>query len=222
MTPYITLQQEKVMPAPGVSLAGLALVEPLSVGDHAIERSEAEMGDVVAVLGCGAVGLGAIVSAAFRGARVVAVDINNGKLNKARQCGANWCVNSEEEDLHQKLQDLTNGEGPDVIVEAVGLSETFVTAVEEVSFAGRVVYIGYVEQPVTYDATSFVKKELDILGSRNASMENFQNIISMIENGDVPIGALASEVVDFRRAGDALEEWHVHPERYTRVHVNVD
>jgi len=222
MTPYITVPHEKVLPAPGLSLPALALVEPLSVGDHATERANVEKDDTVAVLGCGAVGLGAIASAAYRGARVVAVDIDDEKLDKARQCGAKHYINSEKADLQQELQALTNDEGPSIVIEAVGLPETFVTAVEEVAFAGRVVYIGYVEQPVTYNTALFVKKELDILGSRNASAENFQNVIEMIEEGSVPVRALVTETVGFEQAADALEEWHAHPEDYTRIQVRMN
>jgi len=222
MSPYITVPQEKVLPAPGLSLPALALVEPLSVGNHAVERARVEEGDTVAVLGCGAVGLGAVASAAYRGARVIAVDIADDKLQKARQCGAARGINSQETDLHEELKSLTSGEGPDVVVEAVGLPETFVAAVEEVAFAGRVVYIGYVEEPVTYDTALFVKKELDLLGSRNASLENFQSVAQLMEKGCVPIEALVTKTVDFEQAADALAEWHAHPQDYTRIHVHMN
>ena len=183
MTSFLAVPWEKVLPAPGLSLAEMALIESLSVGDHAAERARVGEGDVVVVLGCGAIGLGAITSAAYRGARVVAVDLDDGKLAVARRCGAAETINSQKDDLHNALQALTSGDGPDVVIEAVGLPETFVAAVEEVAFAGRVVYIGYAKAPVTYDTALFVKKELDILGSRNASAENFRNVIRMIESG---------------------------------------
>jgi threonine dehydrogenase-like Zn-dependent dehydrogenase len=220
MTPYLTVPQEKVLPAAGLGLSALALVEPLSVGHHAIERAHVEKEDTVAVLGCGAVGLGAVASAAYRGARVIGVDIHERKLEKARQCGAVGTVNSQKTDLHEELEALTREEeGPDVIVEAVGLPETFRAAVDEIAFAGRVVYIGYADEPVTYDPALFVKKELDVLGSRNASAEDFQGVVQMIEEGSVPVEAFVTETVGLEQAADALAAWHAHPQDYTRIHV---
>ena len=71
--------------------------------------------------------------------------------------------------MHQRLLELTNGLGPDVIIEAIGLPQTFRAAVEEVAFTGRVVYIGYAKEPVAYETRLFVQKELDIMGSRMRS-----------------------------------------------------
>ncbi|MGI9173758.1 MAG: zinc-binding dehydrogenase, partial [Rhodothermales bacterium] len=219
---YLAVPWEKVLPAPGLSLAELALVEPLSVGDHAAERAAVTEADTVLVLGCGAIGLGAVASAAYRGARVIAVDLDDDKFAVARRCGAAEVINSQKDDLHDTLQMLTWSDGPDVVIEAVGLPETFVAAVEEVAFAGRVVYIGYAKAPVTYDTALFVKKELDILGSRNASVENFENVIRMVESGQVPVETLVTETVDFEQAAEALAAWDARPQAYTRIHVRLN
>ena len=213
---------EKVLPAPALSLVELALVEPLSVGDHAAVRAAVTEADTALVLGCGAIGLGAVASTAYRGAHVIAVDLDDDKLAVARRCGAAEGINSRTSDLHESLQALTSGDGPDVVIEAVGLPESFVAAVEEVAFAGRVVYIGYAKAPVTYDTALFVKKELDILGSRNASAENFWNVIRMIESGHVPVESLVTETVDFEQAAEALAAWDVRPQAYTRIHMRLN
>ena len=71
-------------------------------------------------------------------------------------------------DVHARLMELTNGRGPDVVIEAIGLPATYRAAVEEVAYTGRVVYIGWAKEEVAYETRPFVHKELDILGSRNA------------------------------------------------------
>lgn len=221
MTSTLVVPEEKVLAAPGLSLSALALVEPLSVGDHAAARARVTEADTVAVLGCGAVGLGAVAGAAYRGGRVIAVDLDDAKLDVARQCGAAFAVHAGEADLHEALRSLTDGDGPDVVIEAVGVAETFVGAVQEVAFAGRVVYIGYVRGPVAFDTSLFVKKELDILGSRNAEADNFRNVVEMLRGGRVPIDALVTETVDFDQAAEALEAWDREPQRFTRIHVRI-
>ncbi|MGH7574566.1 MAG: zinc-binding dehydrogenase, partial [Longimicrobiales bacterium] len=151
----------KVLSADGLSLRALALVEPLSVGFHAVARARVRVGDTVAVIGCGAVGIGAVAGAARQRATVIAVDVDHRKLELARRAGAAHLVNSRTDRLRDQLRGLTSGDGPDVVIEAVGTPETFVAAVDEVAFAGRVVYIGYAMSPVCYDTAKFVKKELD-------------------------------------------------------------
>jgi threonine dehydrogenase-like Zn-dependent dehydrogenase len=89
--------------------------------------------------------------------RTIAVDVDDAKLNIAK-AGADYAVNTSNEALHHRVLELTDGLGPDVVIEAIGLLQIFRAAVEEVAFAGRVVYIGYTKGPVTYETRLFVKK----------------------------------------------------------------
>lgn len=222
MTAFLAVPWQAVLVSASLSFHALALVEPLSIGEHAVARGHVTDHDTVAVIGCGAVGLGAIASAAHRGARVIAIDLDERKLDIARQCGATHLVVSGQNDLHDQLQALTEGEGPDVIIEAVGLPETFVSAVEEVAYAGRVVYIGYAKAPVTYHSALFVKKELDIRGSRNATPEDFRQVMRLLESDALPVDALVTTTVPFAEAPHALAAWDAHPLDYTRIHVQMD
>ena len=167
LTEYILMPAEKLYAA-NLTIKELCLVEPLTVGFHAVARARITAEDSVAVFGCGGVGLGAIAATSFAGAKTIAIDVDDAKLSLAKKAGAGYGINTSREPLHQRLLDLTNGLGPDVIIEAIGLPETFRASVEEVSFTGRVVYIGYAKEPVAYETRLFVQKELDIMGSRNA------------------------------------------------------
>lgn len=221
LTGWIAAPWRKVLPAEGLSLRELALVEPLSVGRHAVVRAGVVATDRVAVIGCGAVGLGAIAAAAATGAPVIAVDVDDRKLDLARAAGAVHLVNSRETPLHPTLQSLTGGDGPDVIIEAVGVPETFFAAVEEVAFAGRVVYIGYAGAPVTYNTSQFVKKELDIFGSRNATADDFSAVIELLRGGGFPSDTVVTREVDLAEADEALHAWSSDPASITRIHVNL-
>ncbi len=222
MTEWIAVPWRTVLTAPSLSAPALALAEPLSVGAHAVARARVRVGERVLVIGCGAVGLGAVAAAAARGAVVIAADVDDGKLELGRRAGATHTLNTRTFPLGDSLRELTGGDGPEVVIEAVGLPETFVAAVREVAVAGRVVYIGYAKAPVSYDSSLFVRKELDILGSRNATAEDFTTVIQLLAEGRFPVDRAVTRTVGLDDAAVALRDWHAAPDRVTRIHVRLD
>jgi threonine dehydrogenase-like Zn-dependent dehydrogenase len=220
MTEYIRVPREKLYPAK-LSLKELCLVEPLTVGFHAAARGRVTREDAVAVFGCGGVGLGAIAASAFRGAETIAIDMDDVKLATARRTGAKHTINTSKEDLHTRLQEITAGRGPDVMIEAIGLPATFRAAADEVAFTGRVVYIGYAKEPVAYETRLFVQKELDIMGSRNALPEDFREVIAMLEAGRFPVEDAVSAIISIDDAARYLAEWSAAPGRFTKIMVEM-
>jgi threonine dehydrogenase-like Zn-dependent dehydrogenase len=120
------------------------------------------------------------------------------------------------------LNHLTDGFGPDVVIEAIGRPETFRMAIEEVAFTGRVVYIGYAKEPVSYETRLFVQKELDILGSRNATPEDFRAVIQMLRRGEFPVKDAITSVVDLFHAPHALKFWDENPAKVQKIIVSLD
>ncbi len=218
---YIRVPPEKLYRAK-LSLTELCLVEPLTVGFHAVARGRVSASDTVAILGCGGVGLGAVAASSFRGAKTIAVDVSDEKLETARAAGASDTINTTRQPLHTGLAELTDGRGPDVVIEAIGLPKTFRAAVEEVTFTGRVVYIGYAKDLVAYETKLFVQKELDILGSRNALPEDFRAVIQMFEEGRFPVKDAISSVVPLEDAPEALRAWSDDPSRVKKIMVRLD
>jgi threonine dehydrogenase-like Zn-dependent dehydrogenase len=220
MKEYFTAPWTKLYVAEGLTIPELSVVEPLSVGFHASARGRVTAQDTVAVVGCGVVGLGAIAAAAHRGARVIAMDVDDRKLAVAKQAGATDLVNTRNTPAHDALAALTGGLGPDVVIEAVGTPATFRMAVEEVAFTGRVVYIGYAKEPVEYETRLFVMKEIDILGSRNA-LDEFGTVIEALRGGRFPVEAIISKVVPLEEAGAILQAWSDDPGAYVKVQVSL-
>jgi threonine dehydrogenase-like Zn-dependent dehydrogenase len=221
MTEFVSVPREKLYPAK-LTLRELCLVEPLTVGFHAVARGRVTAHDTVAIFGCGGIGLGAIAASAFRKANTIAIDMDPAKLEVARKAGAAHLIDSSKENLHQRLQEITGGRGPDVMIEAIGLPETFRAAVEEVSFTGRVVYIGYAKEPVAYETRLFVQKELDIMGSRNALPEDFREVIRMLEAGQFPVDEAISAIVPMEDAARMLAEWSAAPGKFTKIIVKIN
>ena len=208
MKEFICVPWQKVIPCGEVPLKYTALIEPMSVGFHAANRGRITKDDVVMVIGCGMVGLGALVSAVQRGATVIAADIDPVKLELARKLGAAYAYNSSTE--WEGLPD------PDVVIEAVGSVPTYRMAVERVAFTGRIVCIGYAKTDVSLPTSLFVKKELDIMGSRNATPEDFSDVISYPSSG-VDADAFVSDIIDPKDAQDAMEKWNANPGKVFRI-----
>jgi threonine dehydrogenase-like Zn-dependent dehydrogenase len=221
LTEYIAEVPEKLYPA-NLSLKELCLVEPLTVGFHAVARGRVTAQDTVAIIGCGGVGLGSVAASGFIGARTIAIDVDDKKLQLARKAGATDTINTTQESLHDRLVELTEGHGPDVIIEAIGLPETFRAAVEEVAFTGRVVYIGYAKEPVAYETRLFVQKELDILGSRNALPEDFHAVIQMLEQGRFPVDDAVTAVISLEEAPNILSAWSSNPSQFSKIMIRLD
>ncbi|MBM6883197.1 zinc-binding alcohol dehydrogenase family protein [Bacteroides caecigallinarum] len=219
MQEYLVLPWNKVIPANGLSAKECALIEPMSVGFHAVSRGQVTDIDTVAVIGCGMIGLGAIVRASLRGASVIAIDLDDEKLELAKRLGARYVINSKTEDTVKKIKEITDGYMADVVIEAVGSPATYVTAIDAVSFTGKVVCIGYAKSDVSFQTKYFVQKELDIRGSRNAMPEDFRAVIQYLKNSNCPKEELISAIVKPEEAGDALKKWSENPGKVFRILV---
>ncbi|NDV78098.1 zinc-binding alcohol dehydrogenase family protein [Dysgonomonas sp. 511] len=217
MCEYIAVPWQKVIPDKDINARDFALVEPMSVGFHAVSRAAVTDLDIVLVIGCGMIGVGAIVRAALRGARVVAMDMDDEKLKLAQRLGAAYTINSKTEDVHARLQEITDGTGPDVVVEAVGAPVTYQTAINEVAFTGRVVCIGYAKTEIAFETKYFVQKELDIRGSRNAMPEDFRAVMEYMKRGTCPVDQLISGIYKPEQAQQALEGWSANPGKVFRI-----
>jgi len=220
MKEYIAVPWEKVITAGDLDPKTCALIEPMSVGFHAVSRGQVSDIDVVLVIGCGMVGMGAIVRSVTRGAVVIAADIDDEKLALAKQMGATYTINSKTDDVHARLSEMTGGFGPDVIIEAVGSPFTYQMAVNEVSFTGRVVCIGYAKSDVSFTTKYFVQKELDIRGSRNATPSDFRAVIKYLERGTCPTETLITKVIKPEDALDTMKWWSENPGKVFRILVD--
>jgi threonine dehydrogenase-like Zn-dependent dehydrogenase len=214
------IHYSRVFASDVLTLKELALVEPMSVGYHAANRGGVREVDSVLVIGCGTIGMGAVAASVRKGATVIVADVDEGKLQLAARFGAHHTVNSTQVDLPEEVARLTNGEGVDVAIEAVGLPQTFRQAVKAVSYAGRVVYVGYAKTEVCYDTTDFVRKELDIRGSRNA-LRVFPAVVQMLEKRQQPFEELITRVYPVTQTAAALRDWDANPGAFTKILVDM-
>jgi 2-desacetyl-2-hydroxyethyl bacteriochlorophyllide A dehydrogenase len=220
MSEFFAIHYNKVLKNNNLSATELALVEPLSVGYHATNRGNVSCMDTVLVIGCGMIGMGAILACVKKGATVIAVDIDDKKLELVKMLGATYVVNSAKTDTKKRLYEITSGEGVSVCIEAVGSPLTYKMAVEAVAFAGRVVFIGYTNEEVAFNTSLFVKKELTICGSRNALFE-FEPVIKMLEDKTIPAEKLITKVYPIEQTEIAFADWDNKPADFIKILIQI-
>ena len=201
---YIVMPVERIYSGMGLSQDQLALIEPFSIGWHALSRCEIKPGDKVLVIGAGPIGLFALISAKRRGAEVHVTDLLDGRLQKALAFGADGVVNSGKASLADYTASVTDG-GFDVCVEACGAPETFLGCIENCAFAGNIILIGNGKRDTTFLHSVLLKKELNVYGSRNSLPKDFQTLIGLVAEGSVDPLPMVSAVYPFERCQEAFD-----------------
>ena len=221
LTQRIAVPFDKVYGSKVLSLLELALVEPLSVGYHGANRAEICETDIALLLGCGTIGMGALCAMVRKGATVIALDIDDSKLETARKFGAAYTINSIKEDPRSRVMELTQNEGASVAVEAAGTPVTFNLALDLVAFAGRVATIGYSKNETSIKTQIIVSKELNIFGSRNA-LRVFPAVIQMFERREKPYTDLITKVFPFAQTPEAFQFWDENPGMVSKILIDVN
>jgi S-(hydroxymethyl)mycothiol dehydrogenase len=208
------LQCTKVDPAADAAVAGLLGCGVMAGLGAAVNTGAVGRDDTVAVIGCGGVGDAAIAGARLVGARrIIAVDTDNKKLDWARDFGATHTINARELDPVETIQDLTDGNGADVVIDAVGRPETWKQAFYARDLAGTVVLVGV--------PTPDMKLEMPLIDffSRGGSLKSswygdclperdFPTLISLYLQGRLPLEKFVSERIGLEEVESAFHRMH--------------
>jgi threonine dehydrogenase-like Zn-dependent dehydrogenase len=217
---WVAVPVARLVPSASLSLDVLALAEPFAIGMHAVRRAAVTAADSVLVIGCGGVGAGAVAAAAAAGARVIALDLDRGKLEQAGRLGAAHLIDGSHGDVSGQLLEVTNGEGPSVAIEAVGSPATYRLALNVIAACGRIVCVGWLKGDVALEARLIVLKEVAILGSRNATDE-LAAVVAMFESGRVDPLTLVTHRVPLEGTAAMLERWAAAPQEVGKILVSV-
>jgi S-(hydroxymethyl)mycothiol dehydrogenase len=194
-------QCTKVDPQIKPEVAGLLGCGVMAGLGAALNTGQVGRGDSVAVIGCGGVGDGAVLGALLAGARkIIAVDVDDRKLEWAREFGATDVVNSREADPVEKIRELTEGNGADVVIEAIGRPETYQQAFYARDLAGTVVLVGVPTPEMRLDLPL-----LDVFG-RGGSLKSswygdclpsrdFPMLVDLHLQGRLPLDKFVSETI---------------------------
>lgn len=205
---YFTMPTDRVYDAKGLDAKTLTLVEPLCISYHAVKRADVKPGERVLVVGAGTIGFMAAKIAVMAGAHVVMSDVSRYKLDHAQKLLplAGTILTTSVENFESNAKELTQGQGFDVCVEAVGLPSTFLNCIHAAAFRGRIVIVGIGKQSLDFFYSIIQTKELDIFGSRNALKGDFEEVISLLVNRKFDLRGVISAVYPVKQVAQAFED----------------
>lgn len=204
---YIVMPVDRVYSGKGLDPQDLVLVEPFCISHHAVSRAGIKPGEKVLVMGAGAIGMFAMLSAKLRGAEVYVSDVAEPKLAFARSMGADGVIlNATPGDFSRQAAEATHGDGFDVLIEAVGLPQTLQACIDAGAHMARIVEVGIGTWPLDFAFNILQKKELNLMGSRNALRQDFLELIDVLNKGRVSVAGMVTSVYDFNEASHAFAE----------------
>jgi 6-hydroxycyclohex-1-ene-1-carbonyl-CoA dehydrogenase len=205
---YVAVPAAELVSVPAsIPLEHAAVVaDALSTPYHAVKhRGRVRPGDIVAVVGCGGVGLNVVQCAAVAGATVIAIDLNPARLALARELGASETVDAAKvERLDKHVRGLTGG-GVDVAFEAIGNPATMRGAYSLLRKGGRLVVIGYSHEDVALSAARLMYYELEVVGSLGCGGGEYPEIIRLVEAGRLRLGPVVSGTVPLERIHEGFD-----------------
>lgn len=177
---------------PEVAFHQAAMTEPLSVAFHAVRLARPEVGESAVVVGTGMIGLLLVqVLRASGCSTIIALDVDEGKLRRARELGADVGLDSKSPDSIKEVLDLTQGRGADMAFEAVGITAAVGRAVEAVRMGGRVVLVGNLSPKIELALQSVVTRQVTLLGSC-ASQGEYPECLDLIARKRVNVDSFIS------------------------------
>lgn len=208
MRELISVPTTHLLKANGLSLDEAALVEPLAIGAHAVRRADVSADDTVLVIGSGPIGLGVMAFAKHAGASVIAMDINEERLAFCQAWAkADHTIDARTGDAKRQLEALTNGEYPAVVFDATGNAASMARAFDYAAHGGKLVYVGLVKGEITFSDPEFHKRELTLMGSRNATSADFRHVVDAIESRAFDLGRYITHRAAFEETIAAFDRW---------------
>ncbi|MEH7418811.1 zinc-binding alcohol dehydrogenase family protein [Neobacillus drentensis] len=199
----------------------IVLAEPYTIGAQAVYRGQVGEGDTVLIQGAGPIGICVLKMAKFLGATVMVTDLSDERLSFAKENGADTIVNAGREDVLTAVQEWTNGEGANKVIDAVCLPSTFALSVEAVSAAGNVVVLGFVEQPAAISQLPITKKEVTITGSRLQTYQ-FPKIVELLNEGNLRHNGLVTHTFPLAQVQEAFTFIEEHPDLVRKAIITFD
>lgn len=192
---YIAIPQRILYQLPeNISFEQAAMVEALSIALHAVQRPPISLNDTAVVVGAGMIGLLIIQSLRAAGCgRIIAVDLDQGRLDLACQLGADESLNPDAVDVVAHVLERTAGRGADLAFEAVGVNPTFQLAIHSLRKGGSLSLVGNLDPMTDFPLQSVVTRELTLYGSC-ASQGEYPACLDMIARGVIDVDGMISTV----------------------------
>ena len=208
MSEYLTVPSNSLVHAEGLSYDQLALIEPLAIGAHGVQRAGIVEGEFVLIVGAGPIGLGTMEFARIAGGKVIALDINDQRLQFCKEMiGIHFTINAMHKDVLQQLNEITNGEMPTVVIDATGNLNAINNSFQYLAHGGRYVLIGLQKGNISFSHPEFHKREATLMSSRNATRKDFLHVMNSMKTGNVDPTTYITHRVLFGDVTSHFDSW---------------
>ena len=208
MAEYLSIPSPSLLHGEGLNFDELALVEPLAIGAHGVRRAAIEPGEFVLVIGAGPIGLGTMELARIAGGKVIALDINESRLQFCKnKLNVDYIINASSSDVTEQLKQITNGDMPTVVVDATGSLKAINNSFQYMAHGARYVLIGLQKEAISFNHPEFHKREGTLMSSRNATRNDFEHVIRCIKNGEIKPASYITHRVAFDEVAKEFESW---------------
>ncbi len=223
MTEYLMVPSHTLLHGEGLGFEELALIEPLAIGAHGVRRASIKPGEYVLVIGAGPIGLGTMEFARIAGAKVIALDVNEERLNFCRDViKVDHAVNALSGDVLEQLKEITSGDMPTVVIDATGNLKAINNAFQYMAHGGRYVLIGLQKGEICFSHPEFHKREATLMSSRNATVVDFEQVINSIRKGVIsPLNYITHRVA-FNQVEHDFESWLKPETKVIKAMVSMD
>lgn len=220
MADYYSIPSRLLVHAQGLDLTELSMVEPLSIGAHSIRRANVQPGEFVLVMGAGPIGLGVMEFARIRGAQVIAMDTNTFRLEFCKTgLGLAHSIQVGSENIMERLLEITHGDMPSVVIDASGNLQAINQGFQYVSHGGRYILVGLQRGEIILSHPEFHKREATLMSSRNATREDFDQVMQSIREKKVKPLSFITTRVSFAEAANGFPDWLESQGRIIKVVV---
>ncbi|WP_436895198.1 zinc-binding alcohol dehydrogenase family protein [Mammaliicoccus sciuri] len=185
MTEYLSVPAQNVIKVNDLPIHMSAMIEPLSIGAHGVNRADVQSGETVLVVGAGPIGLGVARFSKLKGAKVIVVDLSAERLEFCKEwseCDETIVVSPS---IIDDILSVNENEYPTVVFDATGNKKSMEQAFNYVNHGGKIVYVGLVKDTIEFVDPDFHAKEITLMGSRNATLNDFEFVIEQIRQGKI-------------------------------------
>lgn len=208
MADYFSVPSYSLVHGDDLSYEELALIEPLAIGAHGIDRAKVHPGEFVLVVGAGPIGLGTMEFARIAGAQVIALDVNENRLAFCKEkLGIQHTINAKETNVLEALATITSGQMPTVVIDCTGNQQAINNALQYLAHGGRYVLIGLQKEMISFSHPEFHKRETTLMSSRNATRDNFNHVIACIKNKQVNPANYITHTTHFDNVKNEFANW---------------
>lgn len=208
MAEYLSVPGYSLVHGEGLSYDELALVEPLAIGAHGVRRAAVQPGEYVLVIGAGPIGLGTMEFARIAGGKVIAMDMNEGRLNFCRdRLKVDHIINVTTDDVMARLSEITKGDMPTVVIDATGSLRAINNGFQYMAHGARYVLVGLQKGEISFSHPEFHKREATLMSSRNATRADFEHVIAAMKKGLVDPTNYITHQVQFDEVAAQFESW---------------